>query len=158
MTALGQDFGKPGELVVLEPEKWTGEKFSLADHIDAGSQLKTGQWIVLLVHHDCEHCATAVPRYIAAFGTSAAFPTSDPQPRAPDSPPARLAVIELPPFGDPADPPPWQLPPYVLSGRLDGSRDWFATTPVAIVVKDGIMISAKEADAAENPDPSWRSQ
>jgi hypothetical protein len=61
----------------------------------------------------------------------------------------------MPPFGDAADPPPWQLPPSVLSGRLDQTRDWFATTPVALVVKDGIVISAKESDAAETPDPSW---
>jgi hypothetical protein len=62
----GQTFGNPGELVVLEPEKWAGQYFSLVDHIDVGSQLLTGQWIVLLVHHDCDHCAAAVPRYVAA--------------------------------------------------------------------------------------------
>lgn len=64
----------------------------------------------------------------------------------------------MPPFADPADPPAWQLPLSVLAGRLDQSRDWFATTPVAILIKDGIVISAEEADAAENPDPSWQKQ
>ena len=31
----------------------------------------------------------------------------------------------------------------------------FAATPVALLVKDGIVISAKESDAAATPDPSW---
>jgi hypothetical protein len=29
------------------------------------------------------------------------------------------------------------------------TRDWFVTTPVAIVVKDGIVISAEQSDAAK---------
>jgi hypothetical protein len=145
-TAAGQEFGKVGELVVLEPEKWAGQKFSLvehilADHIDVGSQLKSGQWIVLLVHHDCDHCAAAVPKYVAVVGGQK------------ENANPRLAVIEMPPFGEASDPAPWQLPPNILAGRLDQSRDWFATTPVAVLLKDGIVISAKEADAAENPDP-----
>jgi hypothetical protein len=66
-----------------------------------------------------------------------------------------LAVIEMPPFADATDPPPWQLPPSVLSGHLDQRRDWFATAPVAFLIKDGIVISATESDAAEIPDPVW---
>jgi len=151
-SVAAQDFGKPGELVVLEPEKWAGQKFSLAehilaDHIDIGSQLKSGQWIILLVHHDCEHCAAAVPRYVAAVERQkdeARGQNADAEPR--------LAVIEMPPFADAGDPPPWQLPSTVLSGRLDQSRDWFATTPVALLIKDGIVISGKDGDRAENPD------
>jgi hypothetical protein len=136
--AVGQDFGKSGELVVLEPVRWAGQRFTLAEHIDVGSPLNSGRWIVLLVHNDCDDCAAAVPRYVAACG------------REP-----RLAVIEMPPFGDAVDPPPWQLPSFVLSGRLDQSRDWFATTPVALLVKDGIVISGKDGDSAETPDLTW---
>jgi hypothetical protein len=137
----GPTFGKPGELVVLEPEKWPGQRFSLADHIDVGSQLTTGQWIVLLVHHDCDHCAAAVPRYVAEYGGSRRSEATGRE--------ERLAVIEMPPFADAADPPPWQVPPSVLSGRLDQTRDWFATTPVALSIKDGLILSSKESDAAE---------
>jgi hypothetical protein len=32
---------------------------------------------------------------------------------------------------------------------------WFATTPMVIQIKDGIVVSAKDRDAAETPDPSW---
>jgi hypothetical protein len=147
-TAIeGQTFGKPGELVVLEPEKWPGQRFSLADHIDIGSQLLTGQWIILLVHHDCDRCAAAVRKYVALHSSFIVPPSSFPEP------PSRLAIIEMPPFADSTDPPPWQLPPSVLSGRLDETRDWFATTPVAITIKDGLIISAKESTAAESPGP-----
>jgi uncharacterized membrane protein YphA (DoxX/SURF4 family) len=147
----GQTFGKPGELVLLEPEKWTGQHFSLADHIDVGPQLMIGQWIVLLVHHDCDHCAAAVPRYVAAFGATAAFPASNPRPPTHESTTARLAVIEMPPFADPTDPPPWQLPPSVRAGRLDQSRDWFATTPLALRIKDGIVLSSKNPPPPKPP-------
>ena len=67
-----QTFGNPGDLVVLEPERWIGQHFSLVDHIDIGPQLTAGPWIVLLVHHDCDHCIATVPRYVAAFGTQSA--------------------------------------------------------------------------------------
>ena len=155
-SVAAQDFGKPGELVVLEPEKWAGQKFSLADHIDIGSQLNSGRWIVLLVHHDCDHCAAAVPRYVAEYGGPLSPPAYNLRPPTPDLlPPPHLAVIEMPPFADAGDPPPWQLPPTVLSGRLDGTRDWFATTPVVLGIRDGIVISGKDGDAAEIPDPAW---
>jgi hypothetical protein len=154
-SIAGQEFGKAGELVVLEPEKWAGERFSLADHIladhiDVSSQLNSGRWIILLVHHDCDHCAAAVPKYIAAEERQNAEGRRQNEDGEP-----RLAVIEMSPFADPADPPPWQLPSTVLSGHLDETRDWFATTPVVIEVKDGVVISAKEAAAAESPDPKW---
>jgi hypothetical protein len=153
-TAIeGQTFGKPGELVVLEPEKWIGHRFDLADHIDIGSQLLTGDWIVLLVHHDCDHCAAAVPRYVAEYGGGRGSEVGGRN--------ARLAVIEMPPFGGATDPPPWQLPPSVLSGRLDQTRDWFATTPVALQVKAGIVIAGKEADpngAVADPGAAGRSR
>jgi hypothetical protein len=44
---------------------------------------------------------------------------------------------------------------WVRSGRLDHSRDWFATTPAALLINGGIIISAKESVAAETPDPPW---
>jgi hypothetical protein len=102
-NAEGQTFGKPGELIVLQIEKWPGQHFDLANHIDVGSQLTAGQAIVLLVHHDCDHCAAAVPKYVAAYGDP---PASDPRPPTHDPRSApRLAVIEMPPFADPTDPP-----------------------------------------------------
>jgi uncharacterized membrane protein YphA (DoxX/SURF4 family) len=133
----GQDLGKAGSLVVLEPEKWSGRVFAFAEHIDVGAQLLHGRWVVLLVHNDCDHCARAVPRYLAAMDGDAR---------------ARLAVIQMPPTDQP---PPWQLGPQVLSGRFDTSRDWFASTPVAVLIVDGRVIVARDGDSAARPDRSW---
>jgi hypothetical protein len=35
---------------------------------------------------------------------------------------------------------------------LDQTRDRFATTPVVLLIKDGIIISGQDGDRAENPD------
>lgn len=60
----------------------------------------------------------------------------------------------MPPFADSTDPPPWQLPSSVLCGRLDQTRDWFATTSLALRIKDRIVLSAKDSAAADPPNPS----
>jgi hypothetical protein len=62
-------------------------------------------------------------------------------------------MIEMPPFGEAADPSPWQLPSTVLAGHLDQSRAWFATTPVAILVSDDIVISVKQGGCRPDARP-----
>jgi hypothetical protein len=39
------------------------------------------------------------------------------------------------------------------SARQAQTRDRFATTPIALRLKDGIILSAKESEAAETPEP-----
>jgi hypothetical protein len=125
--------------VVLEPEKWIGSWFTLAGHIDdVGKQLTAGRWVVLLVHRDCDHCIAAVPRYVSAVTA-----TGDRW---------HLALIEMPPYADAPAAPPWQLAPGQIAGRLDTSRDWFATTPVAVYLNDGKVVAAHEGEAAAAPD------
>lgn len=135
-------FGEAGSLVVLEPSGWAGKTFPLASHINAGSKLHDGQWIVMLVHHDCDHCIVAVPKYeaIAAehFG-------------------AKLAIIEMPPYAQPGEVLPITAD-VSLTGKLDTSRDWFAETPVAILLKDGIVQAAADGDRAAAPDLTWWSK
>jgi hypothetical protein len=45
-----------------------------------------------------------------------------------------------------------------VMGRLDTSRDWFATTPVAILLDDGIVQAAIDGEAAVTPNPAWWSK
>jgi hypothetical protein len=133
-------FAAPDSLVVLEPSGWAGKPFTLASHIDVRSKLDSGHWIVMLVHHDCDHCIAAVPKYETFAATH------------PDS---KLAIVELPPYAQPGE----ELPitaDVSLIGKLDTSRDWFATTPVAIYLTDGIVQAAADGDKAETPDPSWK--
>jgi hypothetical protein len=139
-AANGVDpFGAPDSLVVLEPSGWANKPFALASHIDGGAQLADGRWIVLLVHHDCDHCIAAVPRYEAL---------------AQAHPEIKLAIVEMPPYAGAGEELPI-TPVLTLTGRLDTTRDWFATTPVVVLLKDGIVQQAAEGDAAATPDPAW---
>jgi methylamine utilization protein MauE len=132
-------FGAPDSLVVLEPSGWANKPFALASHIDGDAQLANGRWIVLLVHHDCDQCIAAVPQYEAAI---------------PQDGNTKLAVIEMPPYAGPSE----GFAPssaVALTGRLDTTRDWFATTPVAILLDNGIVQAAAEGDAVATPNPAW---
>ncbi|HMP05126.1 MAG TPA: hypothetical protein PJ982_02155, partial [Lacipirellulaceae bacterium] len=52
-----------GQLVILEPEKWPGQPFSLSEHVEPEIEFSKGDWIILMYHHDCPSCQEAVPRY-----------------------------------------------------------------------------------------------
>jgi len=134
------DFGSPGSQVELDPPAWVGKPFALAGHIDVGTDLLHGRWIVLLVHNGCEHCDAAVPDYVSESTTGHGAPVT------------RLAVIEMPPYAEPGDPPPWEpLPDSVVTGQLDESRDWLAATPIVVLLRDGIVIKTAEGDVAGDP-------
>jgi len=67
----------------------------------------------------------------------------------------KLAVVEMPPYAGSSESVRWSTS-IGLFTKLDASRDWFATTPVAILLKDGIVRAAIDGDRAGTPDPSWR--
>ena len=48
---------------VLEPETWVGQELPILDYIDVRNQLRVGNWLVALYHHDCPDCARAIPMY-----------------------------------------------------------------------------------------------
>jgi uncharacterized membrane protein YoaK (UPF0700 family) len=121
-----QGIGLPGSLVVFEPMDWLGKPLPIASHINIGSQIAHGRWLILLVHHDCEDCRAAIARF-QAMGTSA--------------PP--LAVIEMPPYADAGEK---LVDAPTILGRLDTSHDWFATTPVALRLEDGTVRQAAEGN------------
>jgi hypothetical protein len=126
--------------VVLEPEKWVGQPFVLANYIDVGPQITRGDWIVLLYRYDCEHCQRAVPRYAAL--------TDGPGRQSPTLP--GIALVEIPPFA-PAGQELVRPDMPVLPGRLTPDHDWFASTPVRVRVRDGTVTATAEGDAAEYP-------
>jgi len=91
------------------------------------------------VLHDFDHCLAAVPQYESAV---------------PQDGQTKLAIIEMPPYAGPGE----EFAPSLavsLMGKLDTTRDWFATTPVAILLDHGIVQAAAEGDAAGTPDPTW---
>lgn len=138
----GQSLGTAGASVDLRPSQWVGNRFPLAAHIAVvGPQLMQGRWIVLLVHHDCAHCLAAIDMFEAESINAIS------KPGAPG-----LVVIELPPYSDPDA----KLvhPPTVL-GALDESRDWYAPTPVALLLENGIVKAESETNEAGEPDSKW---
>jgi hypothetical protein len=138
--------GSVGSLMVLEPATWAGPPYrpwGLIRHIDIGPELSHGRWVVLLVHHDCDHCVAAV---------AAAKAASDKKQAASN---VRLAVVEMPPYASASDLWPLTSDLSIAAGKLDTQRDWFATTPVAVLLEDGRVKSAVEGEAAEKPDGAW---
>ena len=131
-------FNKPAKITssyeVLEPETWVGKELPILDHIDIGKQLRKGNWLVLLYHHDCPDCAVAIPRYekmASDFAGNEDF--------------LRIALIEVPPYSQ------GQVSrnsPCVL-GRLAAVKQWFVTTPAVALLTDGQVISAWEEKAPD---------
>jgi len=134
-SVAADPLGVPGSLVLIDPDKLAGKQFLLSSHVDAGSQLQRGRWIVLLVHHDCDVCAGAVPKYQSAILTAGE---------------AKLAIIEMPRYAASGEPAPWPTSTG-LFGKLDTTRDWFATTPVALELQDGIVRTASDGERAAIP-------
>jgi len=65
-----------------------------------------------------------------------------------------VAIIEMPPYAGAGE----GFAPssaLALTGRLDTTRDWFATTPVAVLFDHGIVQAAAEGDAAATPNREW---
>jgi hypothetical protein len=114
---------------VLEPETWVGKKLPVLEHIDIGEQLKKGNWLLLFYHYDCPDCITAISNYeqIARDLTG-------------NEDFLRIALIEVPPYGQLVS----QTSPCTL-GQLPETKEWFVTTPAAVLLTNGIIKSAWEA-------------
>jgi thiol-disulfide isomerase/thioredoxin len=115
-----------GKIVILEPLQWIGKRLPILSSVDVKDQIATGDWTVVLYHSDCPACREAMP-------------TFEQQARSG----APVATIEMPPYAA-ADSE--LVPPSsaCLRGRLSDKREWFATTPVVMRVRDGTVVSARE--------------
>lgn len=120
-----EDILGKGKVVVLEPEKWIGKPFPLLDYIDIGAELREGEWGVLLYHHDCPQCREMmrdVPRITKETGVR------------------QVCLLEMPPYGDlhvALD----HMTRTIRLGKLDNKRDWFAATPILMVLKGGRVVA-----------------
>ncbi|MCG3180445.1 MAG: hypothetical protein BIFFINMI_02806 [Phycisphaerae bacterium] len=131
-----------GESVVLEPETWKGKPLPLAQYVDIGKQLMVGEWTVLLYHHDCPQCR----QRIAALADGLA------EMEKAKKVTARVAIIEIPPFGGEKDPPVTGAD-LLVRGRLEASHKWFASTPTTLTLKDGVVTSVQTPDAQQKRAP-----
>ena len=131
LTTEGEIIGS-SEFVILEPEEWTGRQFPLINHIDIGNQLAKGDWVVLLYHHDCPQCAEAIPVY-EQIGRALAGNENYLQ----------IAIIEMPPYGPNEE----CRPCFSVHGYLSNTKEWFVTTPVVALLRNGEVRMAWESNA-----------
>jgi len=110
---------------VLEPETWIGKKLPILEHIDICEQLKNGNWLIMLYHHDCPDCQAAIPKLQKL--------AKDLQGNEDF---LRIALIEMPPYGQDNLCPVDKNSSFVLS-KLDTSKDWFVTTPLIFLLAEG---------------------
>ena len=126
LSDVGQIVGN-GKIIVLEPEKWIGERFPLLDYIDIGDKLRGGSWIMVLYRHDCPDCRTIVSKFgqlsreLAARGEA-----------------AKVALIELPPYDDRESQSISHGMKYCV-GRLNNAREWIVATPLVLVLERGVV-------------------
>ncbi|MCX7428744.1 MAG: hypothetical protein NTW96_24350 [Planctomycetia bacterium] len=128
-----------GNVVILEPEKWTGKRFPLLpfvgnapDVVQVGQHslrelLAKGEWVVLLYHHDCPICQEIISRYERRSCHSAIGPESP-----------RVALVEMPPYGDASG---GSAVPgsACLRGRLSDAKEWFAEAPIVVELRQGLV-------------------
>jgi hypothetical protein len=109
---------------VLEPKMWIGKELPILDHIDIADQLKGGNWLVVLYHHDCPDCQIVIPKYKRMAGDIQGSEDY-----------LRIALIEIHPYEEDL---PQQDNAWV-SGRVDESKQWFVVTPAAMMVVNGCV-------------------
>lgn len=122
LAELGTEFiGSDGrKTTLLEPETWTGKEFPLLPYIEppeVREQLKTGEWTVVLYHHDCPKCKETISELVSK-GTP------------------NVVCIEMPPYGDAI------LPQGIAVATLatgNGGYDWFVETPCVFPIHSGVI-------------------
>jgi hypothetical protein len=123
------------KFVLLEPAKWVGKPFPLAEHLvtDQRERLSRGSWVLVFVHEDCPKCGKEIPRYerlaetlrVAGEGTDVML----------------IAV----PHGGTREPPASQLCHYAC---LSEGKEWLITTPCEVRLADGVVIAATTDERA----------
>ena len=87
--------------------------------IDVGEELTSGTCVVLFYHHSCPKCQEALPLYDQLAAA-----------QGPNGP--RIALIEVPPYGNSHRKSAGKL----LHGRLSEEKTWFVKAPIEILLED----------------------
>lgn len=108
---------------LLKPETWVGKRLPILDHIDIADQLRTGNWLVLLYHHDCPDCIETISKFeqiAAEIEGNEDF--------------LQIAFIEVPPYGG-------AIETNCVYGKLSDIKEWFVTTPATVLLTHGKVLS-----------------
>ena len=124
-ATLGTEFtGSNGKrMILLEPETWIGKEFPLISRFaqpEGSEVLRQGMWTVLLIHTDCPKCQEIMADWERQKAE-------------------RIAIVVVPSrTGEKVLQ--TSFPVFVL----DSQNDWFATTPCAVKLDDGICVTVGE--------------
>ncbi len=129
------------DVIVLTPQLWINQSWPLFADVDQSTALRRGRWLILMYHYDCDSCIRAIANYraIGRFSIS----------NRPN-----IAFIAIPPDA-PVDEDPVPASSNYLRLKLTSEHEWFATTPLALYLENGLVRHVAEGDAAERPDPTW---
>ena len=133
-TALSAAGAVQGQRILLMPIEWVGKPFPLFTALDdRAAILKQGDWVVLLHRDGCTTCERAIPMYetLVKWGLSG-HPS--------------IALIKVPP-SERDDAFAWANATLTLSDRWE----WFASTPVVVALRGGMVIHVETGEAAIDP-------
>lgn len=116
----------PGNLVVLEPERWIGERFPLVDHIEDGDDFLDGDWEVLLYRPDCSECRELISKRYDMDGSLHGNRAGNLAAIGIDGGVAAVAI-----------------PSRVRFFSVDQSFEWLIETPCLVEIRDGVVESAR---------------
>lgn len=117
---------------VVRPESWVGQRFPLMEHIEGGSGLDRGSWIVVLYHSGCPACQQmlmAVEQLMRQNGQERRR--------------MRVLAIEVPTsswMASGSDEAPFSFPCV----RLNRDRKWLFQTPIALQLAEGKVQAVTE--------------
>ena len=110
---------KSSGFVIVEPEKWIGERLPLLPFIETDHQIASGPWLLVLVHHDCDMCQLLVSQLNAKDSTE----------------PTKTLLVEVAPNNEP-----WAFENGSLFlARLNRQHEWFAKVPAMIEIDNGVV-------------------
>lgn len=113
--------------------------FPLYAEIPDSPPVTHGRWLVIFYHDDCVTCQKAVPEYQAMAARYAGVANAP-----------RVAFVKMPSY-DGRIPGIVEPSAYYLSLALPADREWFAITPVCVVVQDGEVVSGLQGEEAAHP-------
>ncbi len=138
-TREGLRVADGGRLVILEPGKWIGLRFPLFGDLKISPKLRKGKWVLLFYHANCTECQQTIPIYERLAQDELLSGNS-----------IHIAFIRVP--SEPRTPVPANLfrPTPALRTTLDSQHQWIATTPIAVELRNGLVIATVSGPTAMN--------
>lgn len=135
-----------GRIVILEPQHWLGRRLPVLSDISAqgsgkalGNRISVGQWTVMFYHASCDECRATIPVYEQLA-----------QQETLSGKRAHVAFVRVP-TGSGASTRGLFHSDLPLHATLDAGHQWFATTPIVVELRDGIVHRVATGRSAMNP-------